>query len=166
MKTAHTEGFYLNEVVKAEIFRGRRGYYNDHPDETVCVNDLIVGTGRIYIAKRICSGDAVASAMGFMAVGTVSTSPASADTTCTGEVKRKALAINSVLAASIFSAVCTFGGAAESISSLQLTEAGLFNSVSSGLGTMMQRVTFAAVTLADSDLLKVTLQTDVGSGSG
>jgi hypothetical protein len=28
---------------------------------------------------------------------------------------------------------------------------------------MFQRVTFAAVTLADSDLLKITLETNVGS---
>ena len=158
------DAIFLKEEVKAEIWRGHRGYYTDAPDEIPAMVDLIVGTGRIYIAQRIAAGDGVNSAMNYMSVGTVTTAPASANTTITGEVVRKILAVSSVLATNVYTAVCTFGGAAESIQSLAITEAGLFNHASSGQGTMMQRVTFAAVTLANSDLLKLTLQTNVGSG--
>lgn len=154
----------LKEVVRAELWRGHRGFYTDAPDEIFPPIDLIVGTGRIYIAKRISAGDTVSSAMAYMAVGTVATAPVCGDTTLTGEIKRKALAISSVLATNVWTAVATFGGAADTVTSLVMAEAGLFNHASSGQGTMMQRVTYATVTLADSDLLKLTLETNVGSG--
>lgn len=158
------DAMFLKEIVKADIFRGHRGYYLDTPDESPCVGDLIVTAGRVYIAKRIASGDAVASAMAYMAVGTITTAATLTDTTLTGEIKRKALAISSTTGGdNIYVAVSTFGGAAESISSIAITEAGLFNHASSGNGTMMQRVTFAAVTLANSDILRLTLQTNIGS---
>jgi hypothetical protein len=154
----------LQEIVKAELYRGKPHGYDATPDETICVNDLIVTTGRVYLAKRIAGGDTVASAMAYMAVGTVSTAAALADTTLTGEIKRKALSTNSTLASSnLHTCVSTFGGAADAITSIAITEAGIFNHASSGNGTMFQRVTFASVTLAASDLLKVTLETNVGS---
>jgi hypothetical protein len=157
----------LMEIVKAEIYRGEKGHYNAGADETICVNDLIVTAGRVWLAKRICADAAVsaASAMAYMAVGTVATGAALGDTTLTGEVKRKALATNTagVTASNIYTAVMTLGGSADSVSSLIIQEAGIFNHASSGLGTMFQRVTFASVTLANSDLLKLTLETNVGS---
>ena len=156
------EALTLREIVKAEVWRGFRGFYSESPDESLCVNDLITTVGRTHIANRMCAGDTVASKMNFMAVGTVSTAAALANTTLTGEVKRKALAVYSATA-NLVTAVCTFGGFAETITSLQMTEAGIFNRSESGFGDMMQRVTFAAVTLADSDLVKITLQTNVGS---
>ncbi len=165
MATTERVELLFKEVVHAHVYRGHRGYYLDAPDESPEPVDLIVGTGRIYIAKRmgpVSSADV--NPLNWMAVGTVSTAPASGDTTLTGEVKRKALSVASVLATNIFTAVCTFGGAADSVSSLVIQEAGLFTSASSGLGTMVQRVTFGSVTLADSDLLKVQLETNVGSG--
>lgn len=155
----------LQEIVKAELYKGHRGYYPDEPDETICVNDLIVNNGRIYLAKRIASGDTVASAMAYMAVGTATAAAALTDTTLPGEIKRKALSQNTANPNNVYTAVMTVGGAAESIQSIAITEAGIFNHASSGNGTMFQRVTFAAVTLADSDLLKLTLQTNVGSNT-
>jgi len=160
----------LREIVKAELFRGRGPgeTWPDQPDEVLCVNDLIVTTGRNFIARRIAGGDgqtAPGSAMAYMAVGTVSTGAALGDTTLAGEVKRKALSLNSagITAANVYTAVTTFGGAADAVTSLSIVEAGVFNHAASGQGTMMQRVTFAAVVLADSDLLKITLETNVGS---
>ncbi len=154
----------LQEIVKAELYRGKPFGYSDVPDETICVNDLITTQGRIYLAKRIAGGDTVASAMAYMAVGTVTTAAALADTALTGEIKRKALSTNSTLAGTnLHTCVSTFGGAADSISSIAITEAGIINHASSGSGTLFQRVTFAAVTLAASDLLKITLETNVGS---
>lgn len=155
----------LGETIKAEIFRGSRGFYGDTPDEVMCVNDLIVNTGRVYIAKRISAGDTVASAMAHIAIGTGTASPALGDTVLEGEYSRKGTAINSALTNNVWSAISTFGGFADTITSLQITEAGVFNHASSGMGTMMQRVTFSAVTLADSDLFSISLLTNVGSSN-
>jgi len=161
-------GLLLKEIVKAEVYRGKPDGYASAPDEVLCVNDLIVTTGRIYIARRIAGGDATtgASAMVAMAVGTGSATPALTDGSTPGlygEVKRKALAINSATSNNVYTAVVTLGGAADSVTSIQIQEAGVTNTVLSGQGTLMQRVTFSTVTLADSDLLQLTLQTNVGS---
>ena len=157
------DGLFVGDSITLELFRGHRGFYPKEPDEKICVNDLIVTAGRVYIAKRIAAGDTVNSAMAYIAVGTATGAAALGDTTVTGEVKRKITAVTSVLASNVFTAVVTLGGDADSVVSLAITEAGLFNHASSGQGTMMQRVTFASVTLANSDLLKITLETNVGS---
>lgn len=161
------EALTLQECVSADIYRARPegGWYEP---ETIEVGDLIVTVGRNYIARRIVGNDSQTSpgsAMAYMAVGTVSTAPALGNTTLTGEVVRKALSLSSagITAANVYTAVATFGGSADSVTSLSIVEAGLFNHASSGQGTMMQRVTFAAVVLANSDLLKITLETNVGS---
>ncbi len=155
----------LGEIVTAEIFRGGQGFYAQAPDETVCVNDLITNNGRVFLAQRISGGDSVASAMNYMAIGSVSTAPALANTTLTGEITRKALAVASATANNQWTAVATFGGAADSVQSVAIVEAGILNHASSGNGTLFQRVTFASVTLADSDILKLTLETVVGSNT-
>ena len=157
------DALFLGDNILVELFRGHRGFYANKADERICANDLVVTAGRVYIAKRIASGDTVASAMAYISVGTATGAAALGDTTLAGEIKRKATAINSVLANNVFTAVVTLGGFAESIQSIAITEAGVFNHASSGQGTMMQRVTFASVTLANSDLLKITLETNVGS---
>ena len=159
----HAEPLGLGETIKAEIFRGDGGFYSDVPDEVMCVNDLIVNTGRIYLAKRISAGDTVASAMAHIAIGTGTASPALGDTVLAGEYKRKGTAVNSAITNNVWSAISTFGGFADTITSLQITEAGVFNHASSGAGTLFQRVTFATVTLADSDIFRIELQTNVGS---
>ncbi len=164
----HTEFLGLAEVVKAEVFRGHRGYYAKEPDESLAVTDLIVNTGRIYIAKRMSAGDTVASLMNYMAIGSGTAAAALTDGSTPGlygEIKRKALAVFSAQTNNIVTAVCTFGGTAETIQSIAITEAGLANHANSGQGDLMQRVTFASVTLANSDLLKLTLQTNVGSNT-
>jgi len=155
----------LQEIVKAEVWRGDKGYYTEQPDENICVNDLITNAGRIFLAKRIAADSDVASAIRYMAVGTVTTVATLTDTGLTGEVARKPLAVYSAQTNNVFTAVATFGGAADSVTSLALTEALLTNHASSGNGTAFQRVTFAAVTLASSDLVKITLQTNVGSNT-
>ena len=161
---ASVEPLSLGEIVRAELQRAlpEGGWA---PPEDVCVEDLILTTGRNYLAARI--GVAVNSPMAWMAVGTGTTAAALTDGSTPGlygEIKRKALSTNSALSAdNIYTAVATFGGAADSVSSIAITEGALVNHVGSGQGTMFQRVTFAAVTMADSDLFKLTLQTNVGS---
>lgn len=165
------EGLMIKEVVTAHIYRGHRGFYSERPDETVCVNDLIVTTGRQYIARRIAGGDAQTapgSAMAYMVIGSGATAPALTDGSTPGlygEILRKALSTNSagITAANIYTAVATFGGASDAVQSIAIQEAGIANHASSGQGTLLQRVTFSSVTLAASDLLKITLETNVGS---
>jgi len=152
-------GIMLREIVRAEVYRGKPDAGGYGEPEVLCVNDLIVNTGRATTG---------ASAMVAMAVGTGSVAPALTDGTTPGlygEVKRKALAINSAITNNVYTAVVTLGGAADSVTSVQIQEAGVTNSALSGQGTLMQRVTFSAVTLADSDLLHLTLQTNVGSNT-
>lgn len=153
------EALPLKEVIEVKLIRA------DGTEEIAESVDLIVNTGRIYIAKRISGGDTVASAMAYMAVGTATTAPALTDTTLPGEVKRKGLAVASATNNNVWTAVATFGGAADGVTGVAIAEAGVFNHQDSGQGTMMQRVTFSAVTLQDSDLLKITLQTNVGSNT-
>lgn len=157
------EGLNLGEPVKVELFRGHRGYYTEEPDEVLDPGDLIVTAGRNWLALRI--GPAVNSPVGWMAIGSGSTGAALGDTALVREVIRKVLSTNTagITAANVYTAVATFGGAADSISSIAIAEAGLFNHIASGQGTMFQRVTFASITLADSDLLKCTLETNCGS---
>lgn len=160
------ESLRLFEIVKAEVYRGRSDGYSDMPDESLCVGDLVVDTGRIFLAKRI--GSNVGSAMAYMAVGTGSTAAALTDGSTPGlygEVLRKALSTNTADTNNVYSAVSTFGGASDSLTGLVLQEAGLFNHASSGQGTCFQRVTYSSVTLQASDLLKITLQTNVGSNT-
>ncbi len=155
------EALTLREIVRAEVYRGSGGSYGD-PEE-LCVNDLITTAGRNWLALRI--GPAVNSPMGWMAVGSGATAAALGDTALVREVVRKALSTNTagITAANVWTAVMTLGGSADSVSSISLAEAGIFNHVGSGQGTMFQRVTFSPVVLANSDLLKITLETNVGS---
>lgn len=132
-----------------------------HPGVSCEGNDLVVTAGRTFLANRI--GAAIGSAMAHMAVGSGSTAAGLSDTALLAERARKALAVNSAISANVYTAVATFGGAADSVTSVQIAEAGIFNHASSGQGTMFQRITFSAITLADSDLLQLTLQTNVGS---
>ena len=154
------EGLTLLEIVKAEVWRGNGGPYSVEPTESLCVNDLITSAGRTFLAQRICLD--INSPMAYMAVGTVSTAAALGDTSLTGEVKRKILSTNSATA-NLYTAVMTIGGGADSVTSLSLVEAGIINAAASGVGTLFQRVTFTALVLANSDLVKFTLQTNVGS---
>ena len=155
-------GVGLGEKVLLQVYRARPDGYAPRPDIECYGDDLIVTTGLNYIAIRIGHGDTIASAMAYMAVGTVTTAATYTDTTLTGEVKRKALSTASATG-NLWNGVTTLGGFADTVTSLQMTEAGILNHASSGQGTLYQRVTFSQVTLADSDLLKLTLQTNVGS---
>jgi hypothetical protein len=152
----------IGENIKVDVIRGLPAGGFAEP-QALEVDDLVVNNGRVFLAQRI--GLDVNSPMGDMAVGTVATAPGLTDTQLTGEVDRKVLSTNSALVNNIYTAVATWGGSADSVTSLDLQEAGLFNSTLSGQGTMFQRVTFASVILANSDLLQVTLETNVGSNT-
>jgi len=155
------EPLALGEIIRAQVFRPLPGGGYPQEGEDLCVGDLIVTTGLNYLTTRILNGDSVASAMAYMAVGTVSTAASYTDTGLTGEVSRKTF--SGSVSGNIFTAVGCWGGVADSVTSLQISEAGLFNHAGSGQGTMMQRVTLSTWTPANSDVLKLILQTNVGS---
>lgn len=152
----------LQEIIDVDVYRAKPFGYSAKPDETREPGDLIVTNGRNFLAGRISNVMSTGSGMWYMAVGTTTGASSLGNTTLSGEIKRKVNAISSATA-NLYTMVCTFGGAADTIQSIAITEAGVFNHASSGQGTMFQRVDFAGVTLADSDLLSVTLQTNVGS---
>lgn len=153
----------IGEAITVERFRPLPSGGYPAMGERLEVEDLVVNAGRVFLAQRI--GADVNSPMAHMAVGTSATAPALTQTDLPGEADRKALSTNSAQVDNIYTAVATWGGDADSVTSVQIQEAGLFNSPNSGIGTMFQRVTFATVTLADSDLLKITLETNVGSNT-
>lgn len=160
-QTLTGDALVLQEIVSAHVIRALPGGGFAEP-MAVCVGDLITTAGRTHIAQRMTGDDTVSSKMAHMAVGTGTTAGSLASTNIGGEVKRKALAVYSATN-NLVTATATFGGAADTVTSLQIGNAALFNHAGSGNGTMMQIVQFATVTLADSDLLSITLQTNVGS---
>ncbi len=157
-------GLLLQEIVRVGLTRAiESGGYR--PEVELDAFDLIPNTGRIFLAKRISGLDSVASPMRYMAIGTSATAAALGDTTLPGEIKRKASAVYSATANNLYTNVCTYGGAADSVQSISITEAGVLNHANSGFGELFQRVTFPAVILANSDILRLTLETLVGSNT-
>ncbi len=160
----------FKESIKVEVWRGDRGYYTLAPDEVPAVEDLVVNDGRIFMAKRI--GANVDSPMAHMAIGSGTTAPALTDVALVNEIRsaqvagaigRKLLAINSAITNNVYTAVATWGGFADTVMSLSITEALIANGSATSQGSTFQRVTFAAVVLANSDFLKLTCETVVGS---
>jgi len=145
-----------------EIYRARPegGWY---PPEISVVPNLIVNNGMDYLADRIGSRTTGSnSTMSVVCVGTVTTAATLTNASITGEVKRK-LFDSTSRNGNIWIYVNTFGGAADTITSVQIAEAGTLNSATSGTGVLFQRVVFATVVLADSDFLKLQVETTVGS---
>lgn len=121
--------------------------------------NVILTAGMDEMAALI-AGDA-SSAVNYLAVGTV-TATASTDSTNFGEVVRKA---GHTVGSSNEYVICaaTYGGAADSVTSLALETAAIGNHASSGQGELFNMVTGVSATLADSDLLSLTARIRVGS---
>ena len=114
------------------------------------IDNLVVTTGKSYVASRM--KDATATAMSHMAVGTGSTAAAAADTTLGSELARIALTSTTVSANQV-SYVATF---AAGTGTGALTEAAILNA-SSG-GTMLCRTVYAQVNKSSSDVMTITWQ--------
>ena len=112
------------------------------------VNNLVVTTGKNYVASRI--KDTTAAAMSHMAIGTGSTSPAAGDTTLGTETARVALTSTTVTNADV-AYVSSFGAGTGTGA---ITEAGLFNS--SSAGTLFCRTTFSVVNKGADDSMTIT----------
>lgn len=112
------------------------------------IPNLVVTDGKEYVASRI--KDTTKNAMSHMAVGTGSTSPASADSALGSEADRQLLTSTTVSGATV-TYVATFG---PGDGTGALTEAGIFNAASSG--DMLCRTTFSVINKGSSDSMTIT----------
>ena len=112
------------------------------------VDNLVVTTGKGYVASRM--KDATATAMSHMAIGTGSTAAAASDSALGSESARVALTSTSVSGADI-TYVATFGAGTGTAA---ITEAAVLNASSSG--TMLCRTVFAVVNKGASDSMTIT----------
>lgn len=169
--SGYTELLGLKETIRVDVTRARPDGGWSAP-ERVDTIDLVVNDGRRYLAQRI--GANVNSPMAHMAIGSGTTAPALTDTALVHEIRsadvagavgRKLLAVNSAITDNVWTAVATWGGAADGVTSLSIAEAGIFNGSASQQGSMFQRFTFTAVVLANSDLLRITAETNIGSNT-
>ena len=112
------------------------------------VDNLVVTTGKGYVASRM--KDATATAMSHMAIGTGSTAAAASDTALGSESARVALTSTTVSGADI-TYVGTFGAGSGTAA---ITEAAVLNASSSG--TMLCRTVFAVVNKGASDSMTIT----------
>lgn len=114
------------------------------------VNNLVVTTGRGFIASRMISGGA--SVMSHMALGSGSTAPAAGNTALESLLGVREILDSSSSPASgivLYSSSFEAGDATGAV-----TEAGIFNAASGG--TMLCRTTFDTINKSATDTLSVT----------
>lgn len=119
-----------------------------HVKHEVIVPNLVVTTGKNFIASRM--KDASATAMTHMAIGTGSTAAAAGNTALGSEAGRVALTSTTVTDNAV-AYVATF---AAGTGTGAITEAGLLNASSSG--TLLCRTVFSVINKASADTLGIT----------
>ncbi len=119
-----------------------------HVKHEVIIPNLVVTTGKNYIASRM--KDASATAMTHMAIGTGSTAAAAGDTALGSEAGRVALTSTTVSTNNV-AYVATF---AAGTGTGAITEAGILNASSSG--TLLCRTVFSVINKAAADTLGIT----------
>lgn len=114
------------------------------------INNLVVATGKNYIASRMTAN--TATIMSHMSVGGGNVAAATSDTLLTNEIAR--VALDSTTATNnVITYVSTFPAGTGTGS---LTEAGIFNSPSANSGTMLCRTRFDVVNKAAADTIVIT----------
>ncbi len=116
------------------------------------VNNLVVHTGKEYIAQRIANNST--AVMNYMAVGTSNTSPAVSNTTLIEEIPGSRVTIgasNTTVVSNTTSYIATFHSG---VGTGAITEAGIFNDPSAGI--MLCRTTFPVVNKGALDTLSIT----------
>jgi hypothetical protein len=114
------------------------------------VKNLVVTTGKNYIASKMVATTNSPVSMTHMAIGTGSTTPAAANTALGSQTGRVSLSGSSVSSNAITYTATFPAGTGDGA----ITEAGIFNA-SSG-GTMLCRTTFPVVNKASGDTIAVT----------
>lgn len=120
---------------------------NGNIKQDITVKNLIVTTGRNWLASRMT---ATPSLMSHMAVGTGVNAAALGDTTLQTEAGRVALA-SSATANNVTTYSATFGAG---VATGAITEAGILNAASSG--TLLNRAIFPVVNKQASDVMAIT----------
>lgn len=141
------------------IWRGDKGDYNRPPDEFHEVNNQVLAAGLNELATKMTVTSR--PAYGWIAVGTL-TAAHSLGSVWAGEAGRKA---GATLTTSKMTAilVATWGGSADSVTSIALETAAIVNHANSGSGIPMNVLTGVAATLANSDLLSLQMNFQIGS---
>lgn len=146
----------IQEVVKAvgQLNIEIKGA-NGEVKESVFIPNLVVTTGKNYIANRMkdtTSGFTQENQMSHMAVGTDDTGALVANTTLGSELARVAL---TTAGGSVLNNVVTYQATFNpGTGTGAITEAGIFNAASSG--TMLCRTTFAVVNKGADDTMSIT----------
>ena len=114
------------------------------------VPNLVVTTGKNYIASKIVATTNSPVSMTHMAIGSGTATPAAADSTLGTELGRVSLS-GSVVSTNTVTYTATFPAGTGTGA---ITEAGVFNAASSG--TMLCRTTFPVVNKQAGDTIAVT----------
>tara|TARA_Y100000114_G_scaffold75807_1_gene69526 strand:- start:8034 stop:8480 length:447 start_codon:yes stop_codon:yes gene_type:complete len=134
--------------------QGRLDIVVTSPDGVVkeehCVKNVVVTTGKNYVASRMAGTSA--SVMSHMSIGTGTTAAAASDTTLGSESARVSLTSTTVNNNDVVY-VATFPANTPS-SAAAITEAGIFNAGSSG--SMLCRTVFSPVNKQTADSLTIT----------
>jgi len=139
----------LQEMVKARgellfVLRGPEGDVRAR----IRRRNLIVTVGKNHMADQM--SDSGETAMSHIAIGTGTTAPVVGNTTLETEVARAALD-SKTQNNNVVSYVATFGAG---VGTGAITESGILNAAAAG--TLLNRVTFAAINKGAADSLEVT----------
>lgn len=141
------------------IWRGNGGPYNTEPDEVRVLKNQVLAAGLNELAAKAIVTSR--PAYSYIAVGSL-TAAHSLGSTWSGEVSRK---IGHTVASSKMTMVlvATWGGAADSVTSLALETATIVNHANSGSGIPLNVLTGVAATLGGSDVLSLQMNFQIGS---
>lgn len=114
------------------------------------IKNLVVGSGKNYIASRITSNSNVI--MSHMAVGTANIATSTGQTGLLGENGRVSLSSTTVVNNTI-TYIATFGA---NVATGSLHEAAIFNNSAANTGTMLCRTNFNSVNKGAGDIIVIT----------
>ena len=121
------------------------------------VDNVVVTAGRSYVLSRIQSATPQTDVIGFIAVGTSTTAPATGDTLLGSEALR--ISISTFVTGGLtnnppsWQAQCTF---ATNQANTTLGEAGIFNASGANVQTMLSHVTFATINKTNTNTLAIS----------
>lgn len=121
------------------------------------IDNVVVTSGRSYVLSRLVSASPQTDTINAIAVGTSTTAPATGDTLLASESLR--ISISSFATSGLtnnppsWQAQCTF---ATNQANTTLGEAGLFNSTSANVQTMLSHVTYATINKTTSNTLAIS----------
>ena len=122
---------------------------NGKQKENFTIPNLVVTSGLGFIASRM--KDTTETAMSHMGVGTGSTAAALANTALGTALGARVALTSTTVTANAIAYVATFGAG---VSTGALTEAGIFNALTSG--TMLCRTVFAVINKGALDTMTIT----------